>query len=649
MTMKEVISRQQLDLDIAEAAKAAGYTEGFGIQGSNLMSGGLWLTYVRQSMEEQALNNRLPDYLRTSAIEARKLGVIIPLEYVFYDTVTGEHLERPNMILLRKLMAERKIAGIIFPALDRLSREPVHQQIFEMEATYYGIRLHYADAPNGNDPGSQFARSILAHAAKLVKLSNHKNSRGGNIGRMVRGFVPAQKAPYGYRYRREGEIGPDGRLHISRAWWNIDELGPDGKPVWGSPAWVVVQMFIWMDTENRTLYWTAAKLNEMGIKAPAGGKWRPARIVKIIRRHSYTGTHYYNAHSREPNPDHPLKDITAEVKRTLIRPKPREEWAECNVPALVDQDTWQRVNDQITKRGRGRGKQGKSIQALLRNRIFCPRCGKPMVVRRDGRHGDIYYHCSKYYQPWADKPCGFRRFIPAIDWEDVIWSDICSWLRSDRWVDEQLASEQVQDENLDKLIKLQEWKIAQVKGKIEKVSDGFDGGIYSLEQAKERLKEYNRTIAMAEEERRRLREQMAKAGTQTDRVAMKKALEILRDKNLDEATFVEKMDIISKLGIKVYPSEDLKSMKVIAQLNLVDNAGNQANTIENKTESNNKEYEPTTACGKVTSGGAEGIRTPYLLNAIQSLSQLSYSPKPIINCGDSNPYLPDGESGRSPN
>ena len=32
-----------------------------------------------------------------------------------------------------------------------------------------------------------------------------------------------------------------------------------------------------------------------------------------------------------------------------------------------------------------------------------------------------------------------------------------------------------------------------------------------------------------------------------------------------------------------------------------------------------------------TFGGAEGIRTPYLLNAIQSLSQLSYSPNPIPN------------------
>ena len=32
----------------------------------------------------------------------------------------------------------------------------------------------------------------------------------------------------------------------------------------------------------------------------------------------------------------------------------------------------------------------------------------------------------------------------------------------------------------------------------------------------------------------------------------------------------------------------------------------------------------------VTPGGAEGIRTPYLLNAIQSLSQLSYSPMTIF-------------------
>ncbi|GEM_PF-3662364 len=49
-------------------------------------------------------------------------------------------------------------------------------EVFEVEAVHYGVRLHYADAPSGNDPGSQFARSILAHAAKLVKLANRKNA-----------------------------------------------------------------------------------------------------------------------------------------------------------------------------------------------------------------------------------------------------------------------------------------------------------------------------------------------------------------------------------------------------------------------------------------------------------------------------------------
>ncbi len=35
---------------------------------------------------------------------------------------------------------------------------------------------------------------------------------------------------------------------------------------------------------------------------------------------------------------------------------------------------------------------------------------------------------------------------------------------------------------------------------------------------------------------------------------------------LDNATFTEKRDIISKLGIRVYPSEDLKTMKMRCSL-----------------------------------------------------------------------------------
>ena len=144
---KEVVSQEELDCYIEEAAMAAKYREGFGVRGCDLKKPIWWPVYIRQSLEEQAQNSRVPDYLLTCAQEAKKLGVVVPREYVLYDAVTGEHLERPNMIRLRQLISERRIAGVIFPALDRLSREPLHQGIFEVEATHYGVRLHYADAP----------------------------------------------------------------------------------------------------------------------------------------------------------------------------------------------------------------------------------------------------------------------------------------------------------------------------------------------------------------------------------------------------------------------------------------------------------------------------------------------------------------------
>ena len=69
-----------------------------------------------------------------------------------------------------------------------------------------GVRVHYADAPNGSDPMSQMVSMNIASAAKFVKLANRKNAVGGNIGRVVKGSVPAHRAAYGYRYRRDAEM-----------------------------------------------------------------------------------------------------------------------------------------------------------------------------------------------------------------------------------------------------------------------------------------------------------------------------------------------------------------------------------------------------------------------------------------------------------
>ena len=57
---------------------------------------------------------------------------------------------------------------------------------------HFGVSYHYGDAPNGSDPISQMMRQTLAHVAKFVKLTNRKNNRAGNIGRVLKGMVPAK-------------------------------------------------------------------------------------------------------------------------------------------------------------------------------------------------------------------------------------------------------------------------------------------------------------------------------------------------------------------------------------------------------------------------------------------------------------------------
>jgi len=50
-------------------------------------------------------------------------------------------------------------------------------------------------------------------------------------------------------------------------------------------------------------------------------------------------------------------------------------------------------------------------------------------------------------------------------WDDLIWGDVCYWLRDDAWGEQQLVSEQSQDENIARLMRIQQLKAGQAHGK----------------------------------------------------------------------------------------------------------------------------------------------------------------------------------------
>ena len=596
MITTQAMNKERLDRYILEAAKTAGYEERFGVDGCDLSLNRWWAAYNRQSTREQAENDRLGEYLLTTARLAKQNGGIVPREYVIYDAESSEDLNRPGMNWLRKeLIVGRRIAGIVIPFQGRLSADPLHQLAFERECAYYGVRVVYGDAPGGDDWASQTTRLIQAQANALRVKCNRDNALAGNIARVLAGKAPAHRAAYGYIYRTEKIIeARTGRAKVLRAWWEIDEVGPDGEPVYGSPAWVVKQIFVWIGDEGRTAYWVAHKLNELEIEPPQRTTWAPKTVIKIAGRRCYTGKAEYNANGRVPNPERPLGDLTLGIKRTLVRPKPDIEKVTFEVPALITEEQWLRANNNLRERGRGRGKQGKRIQALFRNRMLCPKCGKPMsVLLRKKGCDPVYYYCRAHYCRWIKDPCTYNQFVPGT-WDGEIWEEICTMLSSDTWLEQQLTTELSQNADLEKLVKLEQLKISQAKLRISKVQEGWEKGFYTPEEVQTKLTEHREAIARAESEIGRLREQMSNRGLSIfEAELLRQELKELRDRNLWESTFEERADLVAKLGIKILPSEDLKSRRISCRLNLV---------------KENEEREQT-GFAKVTFGGPKGIRT----------------------------------------
>jgi len=237
------------------------------------------------------------------------------------------------------------------------------------------------------------------------------------------------------------------------------------------------------------------------------------------------------------------------------------------VPSLTTTELWKKANQNITERGRGRGKQGRTIQALFRTRIFCPRCGKPMSVLR-GKRGEVFYYCRAHYCPWIEDPCRYNRFVPGT-WDNEIWDELDVMLKDDVWIEQQLAVELHQDEGLDKQVRLHQLKIRQAEDKIRKVEEGFDGSLYSLEEARKKKLDYQDVIEKEKQEISRLQAQIETQGfSRRDAEALRQELRGLRERNLKEATFEERVDLVAMLGIKIYPSEDLKSRRIVCRLNL---------------------------------------------------------------------------------
>jgi len=357
-----------------------------------------------------------------------------------------------------------------------------------------------------------------------------------------------------------------------RAWWDINELDPEGNILDGSEAWVVVQVYHWIGIENQRPYWVAKKLNELGIKPKYAEAWSPSLIVFMVRHRCYTGNHAYNTAHYVANPEHPLGDFTGEIKRTIRKAKPEEKHVTFSVPTLIPDTLWQQANHNLDRRKGSRPKR-QTIEALVRRRVFCPKCGRAMALRKDSKCPSlIYYICPGYYMRWKADPCDMR-WARADLLDPLVGRRIKRALCHPDLVLRQVrrSSEESQLSEIERNIRLAEYQIRQAESGIAQIQQAYESKsqLYTADEAEGRIAAYRDKIVSATQRKEELEASLERITN--DAQSMERTIQALTKihlENIRNATFEEKVRIIDILDVKVYPSENLGHIGVTCAVNL---------------------------------------------------------------------------------
>ena len=179
-------------------------------------------------------------------------------------------------------------------------------------------------------------------------------------------------------------------------------------------------------------YRIARLLTLRRIKTKRGhSSWSPKVIVGILSNTAYIGRLYYGKY-QHVEPESRRKPINLKNPRTSVQTTPREQWLEIPVPSIIDQETFDTVQDLIAHSKETNPRRRSRDYLFLHGRLQCV-CGRVMNGYYDGHHQRRRYRCTRKQYP----RCG--RIVDAEWIEAQGWSVVEALMELDpRYVEMEL-------------------------------------------------------------------------------------------------------------------------------------------------------------------------------------------------------------------
>jgi site-specific DNA recombinase len=375
--------------------------------------------YARVSSARQKKDETIASQTAALRAHAEQHGLEVPEEWVFEDEGhSGASLVRPALERLRDLIAGVGVEVVLCYSPDRLARKFAYQALLIEEFARAGTRVEFIKGPRGDTPEDQLLVQFQGMFAEYEKAQILERYRRGKTHRARTGSINVLSgAPFGYRYVRKN-------THTGAAYEIIEH-----------EAALVAELFRRYADESASIAELTRWLTSQDVPTRTGKhRWDRSVIWGMLRNPAYAGRAMFG--KTMVVPESPGLNRVARLQgrstprasKTIDRP--RAEWTEIAVPAIISQDTFDRVAQRLADNKRFASRNSRD-PSLLQGLAACTSCGYGYyrTSTRTTNKKIYYYRClgSDDYRYENGRVCA-NKPVRADYLDTVVWDHITTLL-----------------------------------------------------------------------------------------------------------------------------------------------------------------------------------------------------------------------------
>ena len=458
--------------------------------------------YARVSSEQQKEENTIASQTAALVDFARGQGYSVPDDWVIEDEgFSGASLLRPGLERLRDLAAEGYIQAVLIHSPDRLSRKYAYQVLLTEEFARHGVETIFLKAPHSGTPEDQLMLQFQGMIAEYERAQILERSRRGKRHRAKAGEVSVLGgAPYGYRYIRKTSEA-SARYETDAAEAEVVRLVYDKYTVGGLSIGAIARL-----------------LRGMGVPTRRRVRWERSVVWAILRNPAYKGTACFNKTQTGPRQKvtkpFRLSGRAVHGDKSSSHERPRDEWIEIPVPAIVSEETFALAAERLTDNKRFAPR--RTIEpSIVQGLVSCRKCGYALSrsSTRTSARKIHYYRClgSDAWRHLGGAVCDCRPvrqdLLDRIVWQEVIHLiEDPTLIRAelDRRLDAARAAEPTKRRR-----EALERELTRIRKSMERLITAYQEDLLSLDELRRRMPELRAREQSVRAERQAILDQAA--------------------------------------------------------------------------------------------------------------------------------------------